>query len=123
VGFRARAVPEDKHGYDLMCAAVSDPAIRETFRGEHHGRYINYMGGMERLHDSRPFLSRDGHVGICPMFAQEGDVVFVVHGARVPFVMRDHGDGTFGLVGEGHVLGLWMGNFWKGKGGEWWRGW
>jgi hypothetical protein len=118
VGFRARAVPEDKHGYDLMCAAVSDPAIRETFRGEHHGRYINYMGGMELLHDSRPFLSRDGHVGICPMFAQEGDVVFVVHGARVPFVMRDHGDGTFGLVGEGHVFGVMDGEFLEGEGGR-----
>lgn len=88
-------MPEDKYGYELMGAAVSDPAILETFRGEHHARYISYMGGMERLHDSRPFLSREGCVGICPMGAKEGDVVFVVHGARVPFVMRDCGDGTF----------------------------
>lgn len=51
------------------------------------------------------FLTKKGYMGLGPAFAKEGDQVYIFQDARVPFLLRRHGDG-YQLVGEAFVSGL-----------------
>ncbi|KAK0108148.1 hypothetical protein ONS95_002970 [Cadophora gregata] len=64
-----------------------------------------YHLAMECLYDFRPFISRKGYVGMAPEFAAVGDLVCMIYGAIVPFVLRRVDDG-FELVGESYVYGI-----------------
>lgn len=48
----------------------------------------SYMNMMNYMHESRPFISKKGYVGLCPSKAGRGDVIFVPCGARVPYVVH-----------------------------------
>ena len=50
--------------------------------------------------------THDGLIGLVPRLAQVDDVMFVLPGARVPFVMRKRSDGAYNLVGEACVHGI-----------------
>lgn len=50
------------------------------------------------------FASTTGYLGLVPHGTQEGDVVFVIRGADVPYVLRPHRD-AFQLIGEAYVQG------------------
>jgi len=53
------------------------------------------------------FLTEDGYLGLSPPCAEEGDVLVVVLGVEVPFVLRPTDKrGEFRLVGEAYVHGL-----------------
>ncbi|KAH7420096.1 heterokaryon incompatibility protein-domain-containing protein [Cadophora sp. MPI-SDFR-AT-0126] len=64
-----------------------------------------YHLAMECLYDFRPFISQKGYVGMAPEFAIAGDLVCVIYGAIVPFVLRKVGEG-YELVGESYVYGI-----------------
>ncbi|KAL8872126.1 MAG: hypothetical protein Q9174_002186 [Haloplaca sp. 1 TL-2023] len=51
----------------------------------------------------------DGFMGAAPLSAREGDGVYILPGAKVPFVLRGRGDGTYRLVGEVYVHGIMQG--------------
>lgn len=51
------------------------------------------------------FTSSTGYVGLAPSGAKEGDLVFVVMGADVPFILRPYDDG-YELIGEAYVQGV-----------------
>ncbi|KAK3717412.1 hypothetical protein LTR37_005801 [Vermiconidia calcicola] len=50
------------------------------------------------------FTSSTGYIGIAPYGTREGDLIFVVLGADVPFVLRPLEDG-YCLIGEAYVQG------------------
>nr|POE64905.1 heterokaryon incompatibility protein 6, or allele [Quercus suber] len=52
------------------------------------------------------FASSTGYLGLAPHGSREGDVVFVVRGADVPFVLRPQSDGAYELIGEAYVQGI-----------------
>jgi hypothetical protein len=49
--------------------------------------------------------TNSGYIGLVPGYAQEGDEVCVVSGARVPFVLRAQGT-FYSLIGECYVHGI-----------------
>jgi hypothetical protein len=49
------------------------------------------------------FLTSRSHVGCGPALMQVGDVVAVLFGARVPFVLRQQQDGRYRLIGDCYV--------------------
>ncbi|KAF2823081.1 hypothetical protein CC86DRAFT_409849 [Ophiobolus disseminans] len=53
-------------------------------------------------------VTKKGFVGTVPKSARVGDVVAIMKGGRVPFILRksEGRDGAFRLVGEGYVHGL-----------------
>ncbi|KAI8716452.1 HET domain-containing protein [Fusarium sp. LHS14.1] len=53
-------------------------------------------------------VTKQHRVGIVPPTAKKGDVVFVIHGGVVPFLLRKEGAfrGSFSLVGECYIHGL-----------------
>jgi hypothetical protein len=56
-------------------------------------------------------LTKKGYIGLAPLNAAEGDVVAVLNGGRVPFILRRLENGKFQLVGEAYVHGLMRGEF------------
>jgi hypothetical protein len=58
----------------------------------------------------RVFLTSDKQLGLCPESTLPGDFVYIIAGARTPFILRkafENGDDTkFELIGEAYVHGL-----------------
>ncbi|KAF2805885.1 HET-domain-containing protein [Mytilinidion resinicola] len=106
VNWPQRATSTAKDGYDAIRQAVNDPALRGRDHGSSHAAFLAYMGRMERIYDSRPFLSKKGYVGLCPVDADKEDVIVVILSAQVPFVVRKREDRAWRLVGEAHVFGI-----------------
>ncbi|KAK8253290.1 hypothetical protein IWZ00DRAFT_486730 [Phyllosticta capitalensis] len=74
------------------------------------------------------FVASNGMCGLCPWRAREGDVITLLQGGSVPYLLRpvkeDDGEttspsdkedtvGTFELVGECYVDGIMHGEFWR----------
>lgn len=51
------------------------------------------------------FTSSTGYIGLAPYGTKEGDLVFIVMGADVPFVLRP-GEDCYELIGEAYVQGV-----------------
>ena len=49
-----------------------------------------------------------GYIGLAPHGTREGDLIFVVMGAEVPFILRPYDDG-YELIGEAYVQGVMTG--------------
>lgn len=68
-----------------------------------------FQRAMDYMHDRRSALLEMGYVGLVPALSRPGDVVCVVLGAHVPFVLREREGGDGGLwelVGEAYVYGI-----------------
>lgn len=61
-------------------------------------------------------IKEGGHFGIAPGRAQENDLVVILHGGRVPFLLRKSDPGYVTLVGPVHVHGTMRGEFLRRSG-------
>jgi len=52
---------------------------------------------------SRFFVSAGGHVGMGPYCLEEGDVLCIMYGAQVPYVLRPVDGGRYTFVGTAYV--------------------
>ncbi|KAF4562578.1 hypothetical protein EYR36_003972 [Pleurotus pulmonarius] len=69
----------------------------------------SYFGLMSAMWWRRPFVGEGGFVGVGPLEMEIGDVVCVLHGAMVPFVLRPVEDSEprqYILVGECYCDGI-----------------
>jgi hypothetical protein len=65
--------------------------------------HMDYHGRVVSLSENRCFyLTKKGYIGLGPKEIQPGDVVCVLAGSSVPYVVRPLRDG-FRMIGEGHV--------------------
>lgn len=80
------------------------------------GRYSEqYMRAMEsRGHFRRSFWSNRGYLVIASHFVEEGDILCVLGGAEVPFVLRKV-NSHYILMGEAYVDGIMDGEAMEGK--------
>lgn len=59
-----------------------------------------------RFCDNRNFfVAGNRYVGLGPDLIQEGDIVAILYGGRVPYILRPEGD-HYLLVGEAYVYGI-----------------
>jgi len=58
------------------------------------------------MHKRRVFLSTLGYVGLVPCDTQPGDIICILFGVHVPFVLRPFSESTYKLVGEAFVYGV-----------------
>jgi hypothetical protein len=71
-----------------------------------------YLGAMGRWMTSRAFLITDrGLVGLGPASMRKGDVVCVLRGGEVPFILRPLEGEYYEFVGECYVHGIMDGSF------------
>lgn len=59
-----------------------------------------------KLYRRRPFRSAKGYIGIGPLAMCEGDLVWIVPGADIPFIFRRARNGNFLVIGEAYVHGI-----------------
>jgi hypothetical protein len=57
------------------------------------------------------FVLSSGYIGLGPTTMTQGDQVFIVVGADVPFVLRPKGGGKYAIVGDAYVHGAMDGEF------------
>lgn len=69
-------------------------------------QHLGYASMMCRTFDARPFLAEEGLVGLCPMEAEAGDLVVVLFGGNVPFILRKREESGYEVVGEAYVYGV-----------------
>lgn len=103
------------------------PPLAQDFAG----RFDAWLGKGDRADDEayvRPFsdaaimrcmyrafiVTGKGYIGLGRACTQPGDVVCVLRGGNVPFVLRARGDGYYELVGEAYVHGIMDGSFVRG---------
>jgi len=70
------------------------------------GDSSGYGVRMQELKGKRPFLSHLGYVGMGPAYMRPGDVIVVLGGASLPFIVRPAVDGNFRLMGECYCDGI-----------------
>ncbi len=64
--------------------------------GKEERSYGYFMGKMS---NRRPFRSRNGYVGLGPAYTLPGDVLCIVMGAQVPYILRPSKAHRYQLVG------------------------
>ena len=74
-------------------------------------RLNSYTTSMDDMFKRRPILSAQGYVGLAPSHAEVGDVIVIIYGAIVPFVLRESAEGRFEFVGEAYVHGIMDGEY------------
>ncbi|KAE9375893.1 HET-domain-containing protein [Stipitochalara longipes BDJ] len=57
---------------------------------------------LEACRGRRFLVTENGYMGLAPLDAESGDIVFIIPGVSVPFVLREE-DGGFRLIGECYV--------------------
>jgi Heterokaryon incompatibility protein (HET) len=67
-------------------------------------RYFTVLWTMTE--GKRPFLSKKGYLGLGSMELSMGDIIAVLSGAEVPFILRPDGSGLYKLIGEAYVHGI-----------------
>lgn len=96
--------------WDLEQYLGADSLIRAPMATEGESvsaAYLFYCNCARTVSGRRFFVTRDGMIGIGPLAAEEGDIVVVLFGGSVPFILRPYGDGQhYRVVGECYVHDL-----------------
>jgi hypothetical protein len=113
-----RAEPSWKESYDkclaelhleielITMSSVEEQRARVKEVFSMSGDSSGYRVRMQELQGKRPFLSHMGYVGMGPAYMHPGDVIVVLSGASLPFIVRPAGDGNFKLMGECYCDGI-----------------
>jgi hypothetical protein len=109
---RAPAISHMKAGYAVARAMsikvpLPDEQVKNNFLS-----FACIQCQLGRMCDSRPFISKSGYVGLCPLETQSGDQIAVFMGVRVPYIIRKkENEPRWILIGESHVYGIMDGEF------------
>ncbi|KAL2163257.1 hypothetical protein VTH06DRAFT_5313 [Thermothelomyces fergusii] len=109
---RENGFPVPEHLRELPDAAerLADRALRawrNTLSADEYALLLGFASAMKAACSGRPYVSTDeGLLGLgCPG-VQAGDVVCVLYGTTVPYVLRPRPDGAMSLVGDAYIHGV-----------------
>lgn len=57
--------------------------------------------------------TRKARMGLAPFSAKLEDEVWILHGAKVPFILRPRSDGTYEFIGEAYIHGIMQGELFE----------
>ncbi|KAH3965816.1 hypothetical protein HBH51_147750 [Parastagonospora nodorum] len=103
-----RATPNShmKAGHAVAKAMASETGAADELVQENFLAFACYRCQMGRMYDSQVCVSEKGWVGLCPVGSRVGDEMMIIAGARVPYIVRKAGGGTYKLIGESYVHGI-----------------
>ena len=107
---RCRATTDAAEGYKEIKQLIANPDLMSGFYSRTCQAYVI---AMEYLHNRLPFLSTNGYVGLLPAHSKRGDLICIIFGAIVPFVLRKLDNGEYELIGEVYVHGIMDGEYLK----------
>lgn len=96
--------PELEKIHRLLGELNLDGADEQTFVALGLGDYVYQL--QDVANGRRPFCTVNGHVGIGPSEMLLGDLVYIIVGADVPYILRSNTNGKLQLVGECYVHGV-----------------
>ena len=102
---RWRALASTREEYDLL--RLTSPNTSNYVSAQH------YLVAMGLQHNRKPYLSAEGYVGLAPSFAMPKDIIVILYGCTVPYVLREFYGGKLELIGEAYVHGIMDGEFLK----------
>ncbi|ORY17489.1 heterokaryon incompatibility protein-domain-containing protein [Clohesyomyces aquaticus] len=105
VNWAQRATENAKMGHRSLQTLSSGNEEWLSAHPEAKSALNSYIWRLRRMHDARPFLSRSGYVGMCPLETMMGDLIVVVQGAVVPYVIKKVEEDIWQLVGECFTFG------------------
>lgn len=102
-------LPEELRGVEDAVERFADSAVRAWRRKlplEEYALLLGFTGRMKAMCSGRPYLStRTGMLGLgCPG-VEVGDVICVLYGTTVPYVLRPRPDGAMEFVGDAYIHG------------------
>lgn len=59
------------------------------------------------------WVSKEKYMGLALRSVCQGDEIWIIHGSRIPFVLRKQPDGSYAFLGEAYVHGIMDGEFFK----------
>ena len=88
-------------------ATFKDGRVQQQQQQERHRQFQHMHAIVALMNKHRSFCSTAaGRIGLVPGTAKAGDVICVLYGGRVPYVLRPCKNGYYVLVGECYVHGL-----------------
>ena len=84
---------------------------REFSMGIKFGHMLNFGPHDHQIvRERNVMISNEDYLGMCPCNTQPGDVIMLLKGGKVPFVLRPGNEhGSFHLLGEAYVHGIMQG--------------
>jgi hypothetical protein len=79
-------------------------ADKQTFVSLGLGDYVYQL--QDVAYGRRPFCTSKGHIGIGPSEMAAGDLLYILIGAHVPYILRPDTHGRLRLIGEAYVHGI-----------------
>jgi hypothetical protein len=80
---------------------LSTTLIDDVYLGPNYGVSVRTL-----VTGFRPFITGKGHIGMGPKTLEEGDVIMVPLGSKVPYAVRKREEGGYRLVGEAYTHGI-----------------
>lgn len=71
----------------------------------------SYALVMGNMHNRRPYISKQGYVGVGPISMLPGDAICILLGAQLPYILRKAEARFYKLIGEGYVHGIMDGEY------------
>jgi hypothetical protein len=99
---------------------IIDPAkLDKDFIGKNIAETMPYLHGAQIFSIGRCLcVTAGGYMGRVPYGSAVGDVICILLGGNVPFVIRECGEGCFRLIGECYIHGIMDGEAMKQQGIE-----
>ena len=84
------------------------PEAAGSMSNENDGSSISdFIQSYSMIGTTRRFCATAGRrLGQVPRSAEVGDLICILHGGRVPYIIRPRSEGGFMLVGESYITGL-----------------
>lgn len=106
--------------FQWMFSDLQNPSRTKQKAVEHNDEIDLIDVSIGRWAARRRFcVTKEGHYGWVPEISELGDVIFVIRGARVPFVLRRQGGSQHLLIGEAWVQGFMEGEALEKGNGIW----
>jgi hypothetical protein len=107
---RCRPSPD---GAELQeCYKLVKAGILQGADDAQNHKLAGYRVAIGGLFKRRPFISLRGYVGLVPSHAEAGDLLCILYGCIIPYVLRRRIPGIgYELVGESYVHGIMDGEF------------
>lgn len=99
-------MPERLEGY-MKDAAISDKAVRGLDEVVDPHSEMLFESSLSRWSSRRRFsVTQNGRLACVPKDSRKGDLLCVLFGGEVPYVLRPSGNGYYAIVGECYVDGI-----------------
>ncbi|KAH7361169.1 heterokaryon incompatibility protein-domain-containing protein [Pyrenochaeta sp. MPI-SDFR-AT-0127] len=77
---------------------------------------VPYRGRIAVSCSTRSFVrSENAHMGLAPCSVKPEDEIWILQGAKIPFVLRRHHDDSYMLIGEAYIHGIMNGELFEGN--------